>query len=115
MSGEARRAIATLDRQVKARGQTVRLQRAGVRDETTFRDFRCFIRGYTPSELAGGIDQGDSKVVISPTALAEAGIEPPAELDFLIIGGTRRSVRFCDPVMMDDIVVRYNAWVKGPN
>lgn len=115
MSGAARRAIATLDRQVKERGQTVRLQRAGVRDEATFRDFRCVVRGYTPTELTGGIDQGDSKVVISPTALAEAGIEPPSELDFLHIDGTRRSVKFCNPVKMNDIVVRYDAWVKGPN
>lgn len=99
---------------IATRGQTVRLQRVNVRDEKLFIPFRAFVRGYRPDELAGGIEQGESVVVISPTALAKAGISDPIKgNDRLWVAGTPRAVRMCNPVATDDVVVRWDAWIKG--
>jgi hypothetical protein len=110
----AARQIASLDRKVRAKGQTVRLQRIGQRDPDNFITFRAFVRGYAPSELSGGIEQGDSEVTISPSALVQAGITDPIENgDRIWISGYPRAVRFCNPVLTDDVVVRWDTWVKG--
>lgn len=113
--GLAQTEIDKLDRQLRTRGQTVRLQRAGVRDEDTFVTFRAFVRGYKPSELNGGIEQGDSVVVISPTDLEAAGIKDPiVEADRIHVSGSPRAVRFCNPIEIEGRVVRWDAWVSGP-
>lgn len=113
--GLAQDEIDKLDRQLARKGQNVRLQRAGVRDEESFVPFRAFVRGYKPSELSGGIEQGDSVLVISPTDLAAAGIvEPIAEGDRVHVSGSPRAVRYCNPIEIEGRVVRWDAWVSGP-
>ncbi|ACL59908.1 hypothetical protein [Methylobacterium nodulans] len=104
-------ALAMLDRQIAENGQTVTLQHDGVSYP-----LRAFVRGYSPREIGNGIQQGDSKVVLSPTELAAAGFpadEAPERLDTLVISGRVRNVEYATPVELGDAVVRYDLLVRG--
>lgn len=102
-------AIAALDRQIALHGQDVVLRRG-----TADYPMRGWVRGYRPDELAGGIQQGDSDVVLSPTDLAAAGFPgPPKRLDVLVTAGRARSVQLADPVQIGGKTVRHNLQVRG--
>lgn len=103
-------AIAALDRQLARHGQTVRLRgQADPDDGSADRRVRAFVRGYRADELAGGIQQGDSEVVLSPTDLGA----DPARLGGLFIGERLCLVEVANPVTLADVVVRWNLWVRG--
>lgn len=102
-------AIAALDRQIALHGQDVVLRRGA-----TDYSMRGWVRGYRPDELAGGIQQGDSDVVLSPTGLAAAGfVGAPKRLDVIVTAGRARRVEYADPVQIGGKTVRHNLQVRG--
>lgn len=107
-------AIAALDRQLAAHGQSVTLRRfTGVGSARTFTDatVRAFVRDYRPDELAGGIVQGDTVVTLSPTDVAAGGL--PKIGDKVVIDGRERTVQAAPPVRIAGMVVRINLQVRG--
>ena len=106
--------IAILDRNIARHGQAVTLRRmsAGVTVEL---NCRAFVRDYRPDELIGGVVQGDTSVVISPSQLAGTAFEnsPPVQNDKVVIGGRVRNIQLADPVVLDDQRVRINLQVRG--
>lgn len=109
-------AIAALDRQIAKHGQAIVLSRLVKGGDPLERPHRAFVRGYRPDELSGGIQQGDTLLVISPTGM-------PAEfagdanrlkaVDRIAFGGRVRNVQFVVPVTMGDTLVRLNVTVRG--
>lgn len=114
-------AIAQLDRQIAKSGETVTLRRFVPNQPAIEKPHRAFVRGYRPDELVGGIFQGDSLVVMSPTKFpAEfADFSNPADNalrlktnEGILISGRRRTVQYVDPVRMNGVVVRVNVLVR---
>lgn len=103
-------AIAALDRQIAAHGEDVFLRDQDAADDGTGdMKRRAFVRGYKPDELAGGVQQGDSTAVLSPTGL---GVDPK-RLGGIIIGGRYRTIEVANPVRLNGVVVRVELWVRG--
>jgi hypothetical protein len=102
-------AIAMLDRTVARHGQTVILRRG----DTEF-NILAFVREYRPDELVGGILQGDSNVVLSPTQIAGTPFEASIQRnDKVVIRGRVRNVQGAAPVLIADQLVRINLQVRG--
>ena len=99
-------AIAALDRQIRAHGQPVSLRRL---NPAATSELRAFFRGYKPDELAGGIQQGDSTAVLSPTGLGVL----PKTLDKLTVSGRVRTIQAVEPVEISGVLVRVNLWLRG--
>jgi hypothetical protein len=108
-------AIAMLDRQIEAHGQTVTLTRLVPNQHSITLTCKAFVRGYKPDELANGVQQGDSLVVLSPTALEGTAFESalPATNNKLTTGGRQRNIQMADPVLMNDVLVRLNLQIRG--
>ena len=135
---DAQRAIATLDAQLSRNGQVVTLRRTAMSPSGSpvVCDASCLarVRDYRPHEsLPGtGLQQGDSHVVISPTAIDKArwpgpevllsggrpsGLDPrlpqASRGDKIIIRGRARSVIACVPTYLQDALVRLDVTVRG--
>lgn len=106
-------AIAMLDRQLAAHGETVTLRRPVANAAAIEVDVLAFVRGYRPDELAGGIQQGDSEVVLSPTSLVAPWPDLPKRLDKVLIDGRLRNVEMANAVRIAGEVVRINLMVRG--
>jgi hypothetical protein len=107
-------AIAALDRQIANRGQTVMLRKASAANGAGDVSVRAFVRGYQPEELSGGIQQGDSTMIVSPTALAASGfVGALKRLDRVTVAGKMQIIQVANPVMMDDTIVRWEFWLRG--
>lgn len=108
-------AIALLDAQIAEHGQTVTLTRLVPNQTSITLTCKAFVRGYKPDELANGVQQGDSLVVLSPTALVGSPFEsaPPVRLNKLTTAGRLRNIEMADPVLMNDVLVRINLQVRG--
>ncbi|WP_173087364.1 hypothetical protein [Devosia sp. 1635] len=108
-------AIAMLDRQIQKHGQSVTLTRLVPNGDPVSAAVKAFIRGYKPDELANGVQQGDSTVVISPTSLKGTAFEAamPATNNKIEIAGRRRNIQMVDAVMIGDQLVRLNLQVRG--
>jgi hypothetical protein len=115
-------AIAALDRQLSAHGESVALQRfPDGSDDPVSLPCRGFVRGYRADEIVGGIEQTDSKFILSPTPIAaasawpgSAGGEPWPEIgDWLVIAGRRRRIEAVAAIRLADVVVRIEGQVKG--
>lgn len=105
-------AIATLDRQVAAHGETVRLSSLG--NGSPEADCRAFVRRYDHTELIGSVMQGDRRVIVSPTALAAISWPVPAEGHRMRIGGRwYRIMAEPEQIVMADVLVRVVAQVRG--
>lgn len=104
-------AIALLDRQIAQHGQKIGLRRLNFGAW----ELRAWSRGYRADELAGGVQQGDTLVIVSPTDLAASGFTGGAlkRLDRITVSGRERSVEIADPVTIGDTVVRWNLTVRG--
>lgn len=109
-------AIAMLDRQIEKHGQSVTILRLvpnhPIADEL---NCRAFVRGYKPDELANGVQQGDSLVVISPSSLdlSDSTEGLPRVNNKIEIAGRRRNIQAVDPVYLDDALVRLNLQIRG--
>lgn len=105
-------AIAALDNAIAKTGQSVSLRRL-TGDINIER--RASVRDYTPDEIGSGIIQGDTEVVLSPTALAGTPFEgkPPKRLDRVLVADRLRNIESAEPVYMMDVLVRLNLQVRG--
>ena len=101
-------AIASLDSRIRESGQTVKL-----RQGSQERMLRAFVRGYQPSELGNGVQQGDSLVVLSPSELARHGLVEIKRLDRLEVGARARIVEYATPTLIGDTVVRWDVLIRG--
>lgn len=120
--------IAGLDDALAEAGQIITLRRVvGLPPSPTSYDIvlPAHVRGYAPQELAGGIQQGDSKVILSPSAILAAtwpgagsatdGTDPrmPKVGDKVIIQGRLSAVQAAVPFYAQDILVRIELQVRG--
>lgn len=122
--------ISALDRCLARAGQDVILRRPVGTTSQSFTDaaVRAFVRGYEPSELAGDIQQGDSRVILSPTHLAasqwpggQAVSSPPTSLDVripragdrVVIAGRSRNVVMAAPIYKAGELIRIDIQVRG--
>lgn len=99
-------AIAALDRQIAAHGQNAKLERLS---PAALGDVRVFFRGYRPEELSGGIQQGDSAAILSPTSLRASGLPGYQRIiarEQQAIGRDKRINGRIDPVTLDGIMAR---------
>jgi hypothetical protein len=111
-------------------GQNVIVRRQVGNDaqQATDATVRAVVRGYEPQELAGGIQQGDSRVIISPVDLAAAHWpggqpvgSPPSPLDAIVpragdrvvIAGRSRAIVMSAPIYVDGELVRIDMQVRG--
>lgn len=109
-------AIAALDRQIAKHGEDIVLRRFGPNQSVLDRPCRAFVRGYKPNELAGGLQQGDSVLALSPTNMPVEFTGASGRLrvnDRIVVSGRVRNVQFVDPVRIDDVLVRLNVTVRG--
>jgi hypothetical protein len=108
-------AIEMLDRQIAEHGQTITLERLVPNQPAVTATVRGFTRGYKPDELANGVQQGDSTVVLSPSSLAGTPFAAtlPTINNKAVFHGRRRNVIMADPVYINDVLVRVNLQVRG--
>lgn len=86
---------------------------------------RASVRGYRAEELVGGITQQDSRVILSPTQIIEAGWPGPATVptdqdrripkkgDKAVINGKVRNVESAVGIYVDDGLCRIEMRVLG--
>lgn len=101
-----------LDGMIATNGQDVFIVFVETSSKTTL-PCRAFVRQYRPYELIGGILQGDTLVVVSPTALATASRQLRRN-DQVIIDGATKRIEYPNPVKLDNQLVRMNLQVRGP-
>lgn len=119
-------ALSALDRALADHGQDATLRRLlGLGPSRTESDVTVRIRmdDYRPDEIVGGIVQGDSRVILSPSQIIAAswGGTPadgtdgrvPAKNDHLIVAGRIRVVQAGVPFYMDGQLVRIELHVSG--
>ncbi len=115
--------IAALDRALRTRGQDVTLQSLSAGVVTQQVTCRAFVRSYAPAALVGGVIQGDSQVILSPSEIAAAGWpgaatgpgddRVPKKGDRLVISGLVRTIEAASPVYLADVLVRIELRVRG--
>jgi hypothetical protein len=119
--------ISALDRGLAARGQDVILRRiSGSGPSATSIDVTCraVVRGYRPEKLVGGIAQGDSQVILSPSEIRSSGwpdlgaspsgtASLPRKGDKLIVQGRMRTIEAAAPILIAGELVRIDLQVRG--
>lgn len=108
-------AIAALDRGLAAAGQDITLRRTtGTQLIPLDVACRAVVRDYAPAELVGEIQQGDTRVILSPSEMTNAQWPwPPRAGDFVVIAGRLRAVRAAPPFYVDNVLVRVELQVRG--
>lgn len=114
-------ALVALDRQLRLHGQNATLRRSlwsGTERTDIEATVRIALRGYRPDEITGGIMQGDSEVILSPTQLIAEGwpsgeAELPRQGDTIVSAGRPRSIVGVDPRFIGETLVRINLQVRG--
>lgn len=110
-------AIAMLDRQLAAHGQTVTVRRYTdpkdpERPKVELADIPAFVRAVSADVVAGDIKATGSKVTLSPTDISS--FWPLTASDKIVIDGRERAVLApVKPVMMADTLVRCDLMVSG--
>ena len=113
-------AISALDRALAAHGTDAVLRRwTGTGPARTHVDVTVRVRAedYQPAELVGGIMQGDTRVIMSPSQVIAAAWPGPQDWprigDKLVIDGPERNIEAAPPVRIGGVVVRLNLQVRG--
>lgn len=120
-------ALDALDRMLTAYGAPAILRRITWAGSTsTSRDVavQALVRGYEPHQLVGGIMQGDSSAVLSPTPIIAAGwpgTAPPAGTDGrvpiigdkLVVAGRVRNIQAAVPLYVGGELVRIELQLRG--
>lgn len=111
--------VADLDAALAEDGENVVLRRTGVTDLTV----RAFVRGVSPEQLAAGVKQDNSNVIISSTEIIEAGwpgtvsdtedTRVPKLSDKLVIASRVRQIEFVAPIYVAGELVRMDIRVTG--
>lgn len=116
----AAHAIAVLDRQLARKGSDAVLRRySGSGEAATAVDVtvRASARRYQPQEVAGGVIEGRTMLVISPTQiLAEGWPDPqgwPAPGDWIVWQGREQRIAAAPRIEMDGTAVRIDLEVEG--
>jgi hypothetical protein len=102
--------IADLDEALARVGSTVALRKTNT--TTGQVTVKARVRFYAPAEIAGIIEQGDSKVVLSPTGLGAFGV-PPQGGFVVTADGTPRRIITPTPIYVADTLVRIELQVRG--
>lgn len=114
---------ARLDRSLIKRGEDAVLRRR-VGTSAVFVEVgvRIHFRGYKPDELTGGIQQGDSVAILSPTQIlaagaawpgAAGGVQMPRANDGLTVQGRLRNVQAVSVIYEAAEPVRIELQVRG--
>lgn len=119
-------ALASLDRQLASHGEDVVLQRVtGSNNQVTFSvTVRAMVRAISAEELAAGIAQTDSVVILSPTQIAAAqwpgpsappvgDARLPRKGDRVVVQGRLRNVDLVKPIYLGSALVRIELRVLG--
>jgi hypothetical protein len=101
--------ISRLDASLAKHGQDVTLRKTNSTDGQV--TVRARVRFYKPDEIAGIIQQGDSKVILSPTGLGEFGVPP--QNGFVVVNGSPRRIILPNPMYVDATLVRIELQVRG--
>ena len=101
--------IAHLDAALSRRGTTIQLRKTNT--ATGQISVLAKWRGYKPDELTGIIQQGDSKVIISPTGLDAFGIPP--QNGYVVIDNAPRRIIAPNPIYDGGVLVRIELQVRG--
>lgn len=106
----AAHAIAELDDALAKAGETIgwQITTAGVGAAAT--THRAFVRGYKPDQLVGGVLQGDTQIILSPTGLT--GL-PKKNDKIVIAGGTPKNIVAVEFKRMADVLVRIELQARG--
>lgn len=101
--------ISRLDASLLKHGEDVTLRKSNTATgEVTV---RARVRLYEPAELVGIINQGDSKVIISPTGLTSFGV-PPAN-GYVVVNDIPRRIIAPNPIRVAGTLVRIELQVRG--
>lgn len=107
--------IADLDAGVADAGESVIIRRytasTGNPRPKIDRPARASVRPLKADELVGDIDQTWSRVVLSPTSIAD--LLPIKKGDKVVIQGKERNVEFPRPIVVQDTLVRLVLMVSG--
>lgn len=111
--------VADLDAALAEDGEDVILRRSSFGDLTV----RAFVRAVSPEQLAAGVKQDNSNVIISPTEIIAAGwpgtvsetedTRVPKLSDKLVIAGRVRQIEFVAPIYVAGELVRMDIRVTG--
>lgn len=101
--------IADLDAALLRVGSTVKVRKTNTAVGQV--EVRARVRFYKPDEIAGIIQQGDSKVVLSPTGLESFGVPP--QNGFVVVDGSPRRIISTNAIRVADVLVRIEAQVRG--
>lgn len=78
---------------------------------------RAHVRGYAPEDLVGGIMQGDTKVILSPTEITAASWPGPQDWpqvgDRLVVDGRERNIQRSVLYQVAGGVARIELQVRG--
>lgn len=102
-------AIASLDSQLRAHGETIRYHVITSGAPDVGRDVPAFVRGFKPTELVEGITQKSRKVTLSPTNFPDGA----PEKNRLVIGGKAYRIEASEAVRLANTVVRINVVAEG--
>jgi hypothetical protein len=95
-------------------GETVLLRRPT--GQAQFIDVSCAARvdQFQPDEIAGGVVQGDRRVILSNREIeVDAWPGPPRRGDQIVIAGRTTTVQGVETVSVGGEVVRHNVQVRG--
>lgn len=101
--------IADLDAALLRVGSTVKVRKTNTAVGQV--EVRARVRFYKPNEIVGIIQQGDSKVVLSPTGLEAFGVPP--QNGFVVVDGAPRRIILPNPIMVQNTLVRIELQVRG--
>ena len=82
-------------------------------------DVRAIVTGYAPSELVGGINQGDSRVILLAADVAAGGFPLPITstngIDVVWINGRQRTIKSVDDNThrIAGVLLAYDCTVRG--
>lgn len=96
-------AIAALDRQIAAHGQSITFKRG-----STGQTARGFVRGFKPEQLVGLLTQASRQVTVSPSTL---GSYVPRANDTFGTLGSLGTVIAAEPIHIGTTIVRWNITV----
>lgn len=75
---------------------------------------KAFVRGYSPQQLVGDINQGDREVRVAPGDMSAAGWpSAPREPDQIRIGNARAVIQDVETRMLGDTPCMYIIHVRG--
>jgi len=108
--------------EIDRRGEVIQLRRRKANSNPVAYDqqinVRAIVTGYAPSELVGGIIQGDSRVILLAADVEAGGFPLPIQtggLDSLLIGGRQRTFKAIDDNThrVAGTLLAYDCTVKG--